>query len=483
MVVGEGEKTRKVKITLAVFLGGGVLLSGLLAGYFSSLVFWGLALAAAATFFYFWTKTSFYLLVAYLPFQLALNLTSDVDLLLGRVLILLLLAVWLVKILKNKKAVYLGFPTGLALLTFGLVALASVLVAQNQLWALRKFLVFVSIFPLFFLTVNFIKDLPSLKKLLSVIVGGAVLSALVAIGQFLAQFVFGFEAVIAFWGKNIAPLFFGQTFGQVVMQNPSWLVLIGDQTLLRAIGLFPDPHMLAFYLGLVSPFVLTMAVLSPRWRVWLTIAFCFLVVVLFLTFSRGGYLGLLVSFLVAGFLGWRFFSRETRIFVSGLFLAATVLIFLTGPAVVERFFSVFNLAEGSNVGRLEIWRTSWEQIKSHPILGVGLGNYPLALNFNEPYRSAVTSHNLYLDILAETGLFGLLAWVWFLGGILKEWLVKIKKADNIWRFVGLGVWGAIIYFSVHSFFETAIFNPTVLSFLMIISGLAMAAAKISQAKN
>jgi len=79
-----------------------------------------------------------------------------------------------------------------------------------------------------------------------------------------------------------------------------------------------------------------------------------------------------------------------------------------------------------------------------------------------------------LDILTEMGIFGLLAWFWFL----------ISAARRAWRGFScgqgadaglcLGLLGSLIYFFVHSFFETAIFNPTVLAFLMIITGLTYA---------
>lgn len=149
-------------------------------------------------------------------------------------------------------------------------------------------------------------------------------------------------------------------------------------------------------------------------------------------------------------------------------LAAVIIL----TPVWTRFSSSFNLTEGSNLGRLKIWTEALTQFEKAPLLGVGLGNYPLALDFNAIYRSAVTSHNLYLDILVEMGIFGLLAWLWFLGGILKKLLSKIKGETRQLSIIATGLLGAIIYFCIHSFFETSIFNPTILAYLMIVSALA-----------
>ena len=51
--------------------------------------------------------------------------------------------------------------------------------------------------------------------------------------------------------------------------------------------------------------------------------------------------------------------------------------------------------------------------RDHPVLGVGVGNYPIAYaRYSLPkWRMALGhAHNYYLNIAAETGLLGLLAY-------------------------------------------------------------------------
>lgn len=465
------------KIWQAVFLVLLAILIGLSLSYFFWLTLGGLAVFALAVIGWRHTESAFYFLVAYLPFQLALNLAPGIDLLSGRVLILLLFFVWLAKRVKDKKPLLLSSQVDWALVLFFAVAFVSLLVAQNQLWGLRKILVFASVFPLYFLTKALLDSQDKLKKLLRVTAVSAVVSALVAFGQFLAQFVFGAQAVAGFWAQNIAPLFYGRSFARLVVSDPSWFVEIGGQPLMRAIGLFPDPHTLAFYLGLISPLVLAMALFEKKYRKFFFVIFCLLFVVLLLTFSRGGYLGLFFSFLIMFLLAWKHLEPRTKVFVSSLFLLTATLLLVVGLPIVGRFLSSFNLSEGSALGRLKIWQESLAVAKDHLITGVGLGNYPLALNPNEAYRSAVTSHNLYLDILTETGVFGLLVWLWLLAGAGGQLLKKIKifsPAISPWAW---GLLGSLVYFSVHSFFETAIFSPTILAVLMMFLGLSVAVAR------
>ena len=451
-----------------------VLALGVATNFLGSLV-WGVALVLVAViFFYFYPQISFYALVAYLPFQIALNLSSDIDLMSGRVLILLLFGVWLVRSFKEKKFLLNKNTAGLALVLFFLIALLSVLVAQNPGWGLRKVLFFLSIFPLFFLTKAFISDAPKTRKLLWVVVITATASALLAFGQFLAQFIFSYQAVAGFWGQHLAALFWGQSFGQTVVQNPSWYVNVGGQTLMRAVGLFPDPHMLAFYLGLTSPLVLVLAASAKKYRLWLAVVYLFLLIVLLLTFSRGGYLGLVLSVLAMLFLAWPRLGRPAKALLASFFTLVLAITAFSNLPVAGRFFSSFDISEGSNSDRLAIWQSSLAQTENNPLLGVGLGNYPLAINFNEDYRSAVTSHNLYLDILVETGILGLAAWLWFMVSSARNALGQDQGGDQFKAVLSVCLFGSLVYFAVHAIFETPIFNPTILAVLMILAGLAAA---------
>lgn len=428
--------------------------------------------------------TAFFLLVAYLPFQLALNLTSDIDLMSGRILILGLFFIWLIKEFSQNKERIVSFikePVSVFLIAFFSLAALSILAANNQAWGARKLLVFASIFPLFWLIRAFIKSPKDWQKLACVILGGAILSSLIALAQFLSQFIFGQEVVMGFWIERILPLFSGAQFGSLVAASPSWQVAIGGQTIMRAIGLFPDPHMLSFYLGLTSPLALALALFSKKRRLVFFIIFSLLFIVLLLTFSRGGYLGAISSLAVFVFFCGRSFSAKAKKFFFASLMVAIVIFLLFGWPVASRLFSSFDLGEGSNAGRLTIWQDSIEIIKKSPLLGVGLGNYSLSVGLGQDYRNSVTSHNLYLDILAETGLLGLLSWLLLFWAAIRAAIKKIGQAPV----VALGSLGALTYFLVHSFFESAIFNPTVLAFLMAALGLAALRKEtiISQEKN
>lgn len=466
------------KIYKIVWWLAAVIVLGILAYYSVSLAVGALCLAVLSAFLYFRPLVALYALIAYLPFQVALNLSGSVDLLSGRVLILLLAAIWLAKAVREKKLFLPKDFVSWSLVLFFTIAAISVLVAQNQAWALRKLLVFASIFPLYFLALFLIGNIAQLVKAVWFLVGSAALSAVIALAQFGAQFTWGANRVFSFWARYPVPVFLGNSFGVSVLQNPSWFVEINGKPLMRAIGLFPDPHMLAFFLGMILPVVLVMFFYKKRYRKILFVIFCLMSVALALTFSRGGYAGALAGIFVTSVLLWKKLDVQSKAFAAAFVLLLVVFISLT--PVISRFFSSFDLSEGSNSSRLIIWEQSLNVSKANPILGVGLGNYPLSLNFNENYRSAVTSHNVYLDVLAELGIFGFLAWLFFLFSAARNCWITLRTDSNIVFVFGCAFLGSLSYFVVHSFFETPIFNPTILAFLMLFVGFSGVLIKVKR---
>ncbi len=435
----------------------------------------------------------FLLFVFCIPFGVAFNITPDIDLASARVFIIVLFLVWIsgVAFRKGRKIVFDLRAIGLlAILIIGALSLVS---AQEIGWGLRKLAVFLSIFPLYFMIASFLKSgLKQKEKLLKVIFAGAAVSSVLGAIQFLSQFFIGQAALFSLYAKIIGPLFWGQNLSQMVAQNPSWLVEVSGRALTRAFGLFPDPHMMAFFLGLISPIILAFSLYKKKPVLFGLFSVMF--IVLMLTFSRGGYLGAVFSVLAVIFLAWKDFSRKhKRLILSAAVLGLFMLIIFAGP-VVSRFVSSFLLDEGSSLGRISIWKGSWNIFLSNPLLGVGLGNYPRAVEPLAIYRSPITSHNLYLDIMSETGIFGLAAWSFLIFGsmwqLLKSpptppkggghslplelapYLIRGRAGEDLTLLqLRIGIFGSLVYFSVHSIFETAIFNPAILAMLMIILAL------------
>jgi O-antigen ligase len=221
--------------------------------------------------------------------------------------------------------------------------------------------------------------------------------------------------------------------------------------------------MFSFFLGILLPLALGLGISSKK-RLWYFLAsLIFLADIL--TFSRGGYLGLAAGALALVFLFWQRVSGKQRIFIFSAILAVGFFLIVSGP-VSSRFFSSFNLKEGSNSGRLEMWKKAMVVIRDNPLIGTGLGNYPLAVNPLATYRDPIYAHNTYLDIAVETGILTSLSWIILLISVIYSFW---KKARKDMFYAGAAV--SLIIFSVHSLVETGIYSPVVLTLVLIIIGI------------
>ena len=98
--------------------------------------------------------------------------------------------------------------------------------------------------------------------------------------------------------------------------------------------------------------------------------------------------------------------------------------------VVERFSNVLNpTADQSVKERLNFYNTALQSIKNKPLLGIGIGNWKLvSIEYNkdviEDYKVPYHVHNDFLQVAAEIGLFGGIAYTYF---IFFPFLMSIKK--------------------------------------------------------
>jgi O-antigen ligase len=405
-------------------------------------------------------------LAIYLPFGVALSPSSGIDLSSVRVLIVGLFLFWLISGLKSRKVfIANNFQTAL-IGSFLFLSSFSFFFAQNTDWSFRKLAFLFSIFPIYFVVSNLIDTREKLEKMMKFLIYGGLGAALVAIFQFILQFTWGLNETYNFWAKFIAPVFLGQAFSEAVLKNPSWLVNISGNTYLRAIGLFPDPHMFSFYLGLLIPIAFGLF-LKTRKKFYLMSIFVLLLAD-FLTFSRGAYVGLFSAVIFFFLLSWSNIGKKYKI-ATFLVISFLFLSLIIPNPISSRFLSSFDLLEGSNQGRILMWRQALEATRDNPLLGVGIGNYPLSVKPTAEYRDPIYAHNTYLDISAETGVLNSFVWIMLLAFSL---LIFIRKMKREILFIGPAV--SLVIFGTHSVFETGIYSPVVLSvFLIILSFSAL----------
>jgi O-antigen ligase len=123
------------------------------------------------------------------------------------------------------------------------------------------------------------------------------------------------------------------------------------------------------------------------------------------TQSRGAVFGILAVFAVYGL---RFVRSKAVVLVVGVGVAVVLYLAM---GISERM-SGGRLSEGldaSAMSRLEFWIVASKAAIARPLTGVGLANFPV-FNYSQTGRF-MTTHNTWLQVLAETGLPGLILFV------------------------------------------------------------------------
>lgn len=407
------------------------------------------------------------LLLFLLPIQwaVALPVVGTVPLL--RLLVPLLVVIWVVTLLTrgtDKVApptpLVAGVVSFLSIATLGLL-----LHSAPEMGGWRKLLFLGSFFPLTWVWYTLCLDTKLRLRLLTSLLTGSGLAACIGFGFFLAQFIWGAGPVFHWLTDMILPYFLGSERALLVAQYPSLLVNIAGVTWLRLTSFFPDPHVASFFFGITG--LLALSLFFETKRRWFLVTAGILLLADILTFSRGGYLGLIAALAV---LLW-FERQSVRYFVQwGLGLTLLLLSSLVLGPVWERLISSFSLGDASSTERLVLWQTAWETWMMHPFFGVGLGQYVEWLYPGQGGTLPYYAHNLFLDIGVELGILSLMTFLILLfGAWASVWpLVKQKQP------LALGIAAGLMLYGVHSLFETALFSVHILLLLTLLIGLAFA---------
>jgi putative inorganic carbon (hco3(-)) transporter len=198
----------------------------------------------------------------------------------------------------------------------------------------------------------------------------------------------------------------------------------------------------------VSMLLLALATFERKFLLrlgYLALAF-FSVNCLMYSLSREGYLAFLAGCLFLGVVK----VRKLLVLLAVFALTWSTIV---PVAVVQRVEMTYNKTSGkldhSSQVRVDLWEEALPIIASNPVLGVGFDTYAYTHHVHN-YRD---SHNLYVKTLVETGVVGLLLFLWLL--MKNLWtgfrLFRVAK-DPFLSSLGLGLTAWVICTMVANFF-------------------------------
>lgn len=395
-----------------------------------------------------------------LPLQFALNPVPGVDLHVSRIFSLLIFFSWLASGLARKKLTLPSSKISVYLVSFVFVSVFSFLWAEHGSIALRRATFFLSFLPLFFVFSSIIEEKKSeaVDILLKPFFFGAALVGIIGIIQVTLPILFGVSPLFHFWVSSILPFFLGTSFAAAVAEYPSLLVNIGGATVLRASAFFPDPHIFAYFMGIAFPIGVFFALKAEEvsQKCFFAVLSGLVLLSSLLSFSRGAYLGLAFGLISIPFL-FSGFSVRKKLYAVIFLLLSVAIAFFPGNPIGKRFLSIFSFEEGSNQGRIAMWQVALEKISKQPVLGYGLGNYPFSVKSDVAPREPIYAHNLFLDIATETGIVGLML---FLFALISA-LLSLAK-----HYPMLAV--SLIVYMGHSLVETPLYSVHIFPALLLL---------------
>ncbi|MEX0272234.1 IctB family putative bicarbonate transporter [Leptolyngbyaceae cyanobacterium UHCC 1019] len=256
----------------------------------------------------------------------------------------------------------------------------------------------------------------------------------------------------------------------------------------RVYSYLGNPNLLAGYL--IPAIAFSVAAVFV-WQSWMQKALAAVMVIvnstcLALTFSRGGWIGIVVAVGVLLLLlahWWsiylpRFWRKWTLPIVLGTAAGVVVLAMVVVEPLRDRVGSMFaGRGDSSNNFRINVWMSVIEMIKDHPILGIGPGNvafnkiYPL---YMKARYSALSAYSILLEVILEAGIIGFTCFVWLLlvtinqGWNALQRLRQVGDRDGLWLIAAIASLFGMI---AHGLVDTVLYRPEVNTLWWLMFGM------------
>lgn len=204
----------------------------------------------------------------------------------------------------------------------------------------------------------------------------------------------------------------GQTLGWIDPEAAA----SGEPGRTRWINIFDGPGVFCVIYTIALPFVMQYLVAPFGFgaRLWGMGLLTLLLVAIYFTGSRGGFLTTLVLF--ALFVAVRYRVSLVKIAFVGTVIS---MAFMLAPS----YITTLDDPSKSSKRRVEMWVEGVEMVQQNPLFGIGKGNFI-------KYTGKLVAHNSSIEIMGETGLPGLFFWVGLIYMALKNLLFYIRESED-----------------------------------------------------
>ena len=248
-----------------------------------------------------------------------------------------------------------------------------------------------------------------------------------------------------------------------------------------ATAAFKHANLLGGYMATIIPVVLAAICAVPKVFVKVCLGCVLLILIwsLGITFSRGAWLGCLAGVL------FFLYTLKRKIFVWGIFILI-LLICGAGILLSQQTKTLLRLT-ADNIHdtmswRLGVWEDSVKMIKDKPAFGHGVNTYMMLFQeYRRKYMgyadySPTYAHNCYIQLAAETGVFGLAAFLWIFLRLFKKVIAQTREIgqNTTSSIFSIGLLSAVLTFLAHSAVDTNFYSLQISILFWILTGLLSA---------
>ncbi len=348
-----------------------------------------------------------------------------------------------------------------------ILSILSAIQAPSQIIALKRIVYFMNLSLIGIVIYDLVvKNRQLAPRLIKNIAIPTIIVTVFGFIQLIMTYLMDVYQFMRLWGEGVECNLFGNQWCYIAINvGHTWLAYFGEQLSLRMFSIFPDSHSFPIFLLLGLPAIFAWALpkivkkkdnLRAMFKTfdWRLVFIPLMLLAAILSGTRGIWAASLAAILIAA-LSLHSFKKmsvdsgrrnifkyiSSSIVVFILLFAVAFPIFASPQFLVskgnslilrQRVRSIIDFGETSNSQRIEIWKSSLSSIVRKPLLGVGIGNFPVVLGQDLVLaRAGSSAHNIYLHVAAEMGILALLALLWFIWLLFKKAFLNFLNAKNM----------------------------------------------------
>jgi O-antigen ligase len=283
-------------------------------------------------------------------------------------------------------------------------------------------------------------------------------------------------------------------FGDIYSQNVffSQILHFNIGRILSSLG---HPDFLGGYLAMLSPLFLFKAyscqIKCKKYIAWLS--YLIVMSAIFLTFSGGAYLAAIVSNSTLIFFlkknhssgvnkAHLFYLLGPIIILTISFIIMILVVVLNKQSMNDDIFKILNLLFHGRVkfeellnlqplaARIDSFKIALNIFKTNPLVGIGIGN----ISSGRYVLDKLAMDNMYLSIISESGLAGILTFLFLNFIVLKRLLVYSKNIIvGESKLMILTLFTCLTAFLIDSFYWDTLYHPTLRMLYWLIIAIAV----------